>query len=307
MSTAITERSGARCAHTDVDTGPPSVTVVGGGAAGLTAAWAAAEQGAQVTVLERTREAGKKILMSGGSRCNVLPAEVELERDFFTSGRPAELKAIFRRCSWEECHWWLSAEDQVGLRLSLEETTSKYYPASNSAREVRDRLVRGCLRRGVRFEYNASVEELRREGAGQWLCRLKDGRQHLADRLVWATGGKSFPAVGTDGTGHRLLSAGGHHIQPTYPALTPLTGPHPGGEPLAGVSLNVHLMCQAAGSDWDGGERGGTKGTGLKLQHGIRTGGHHLAVKHAARSGMVFTHRGYSGPSVLDLSHFAVQ
>eukprot|EP00976_Prorocentrum_cordatum_P024942 507284-Prorocentrum_minimum.AAC.1 len=69
------------------------------------------------------------------------------------------------------------------------------------------------------------------------LCKLAGQEDHITDRLVVATGGLSFPAVGTDGTGHRILKKQGHSLVPTYPALTPLTGPHPNGEQLAGVSL----------------------------------------------------------------------
>ncbi len=95
-----------------------------------------------------------------------------------------------------------------------------------------------------------------------------------------ATGGLSFPAVGTDGTGHRLLAGLGHSLKPVYPALTPLTGPHPAGSQLAGLSLEVLLECQ--------------------------TGRQRKASKVASRPGFLFTHRGYSGPAVLDVSHYAV-
>jgi hypothetical protein len=102
---------------------------------------------------------------------------------------------------------------------------------------------------------------------------------HASMQIV-ATGGLSFPAVGTDGTGHRLLAKLGHKLKPTYPALTPLTGPHPAGSQLAGLSLEVLLECQ--------------------------TGKQRKQARVASRPGFLFTHRGYSGPSVLDVSHHAV-
>lgn len=136
--------------------------------------------------------------------------------------------------------------------------------------QVRDRLVAACQKLGVQFVYNASVEEItppaahalnqqpaevngspqqqpsnRSTGrtadstnrtAGSWYVGLASGATVTADRLIISTGGYSFPAVGTDGTGLRLLSGLGHKLSDggCYAALTPLKGPHPGGEQLAG-------------------------------------------------------------------------
>lgn len=129
--------------------------------------------------------------------------------------------------------------------------------------QVRDRLVAACQALGVKFVYNASVEQItppaapgdqqqpeqqqhqhlpaagsntRRPGSTQWRVGLASGESVMADRVVVSTGGYSFPAVGTDGTGLRLLCALGHQLSvgQCYAALTPLKGPHPGGEQLAG-------------------------------------------------------------------------
>ncbi|KAL6754148.1 HI0933-like protein-domain-containing protein [Haematococcus lacustris] len=95
-----------------------------------------------------------------------------------------------------------------------------------------------------------------------------------------ATGGLSFPAVGTDGTGLRVLKRAGHSLNEVYPALVPLTGSHPGGQQLAGLSLyDVAMAAQLPGAS---------------------------KPRRAARTGMLFTHRGFSGPAVLDVSHLAV-
>lgn len=98
----------------------------------------------QVVLLERTREAGKKILMSGGTRCNVLPAEVDLAHDYFTDSPFSALKAIFASWSVWDCWSWLCDPDHIGLQLELEEESNKWFPASNSSRQVRDRLVAAC-------------------------------------------------------------------------------------------------------------------------------------------------------------------
>jgi predicted flavoprotein YhiN len=156
--------------------------------------------------------------------------------------------------------------------------------------QVRDRLVEACLDLGVKFQYNSSVEGIRQnrmpeshssEHFHNWVCDLKDGSKHKSDRLVVATGGLSFPGVGTDGTGHRLMKKLGHEIKETYPALTPLIGPHPSGSNLAGLSLyDVQMHVQLPGSK---------------------------KSPSSLRSDMLFTHKGFSGPAVLDLSHHVIK
>lgn len=79
----------------------------------------------QVQVLERTKEAGKKILMSGGTRCNVMPTEIDLDQDFFTDSPKSVLRAIFASWGIWDCWSWLSDPDHVGLQLELEEDTQK--------------------------------------------------------------------------------------------------------------------------------------------------------------------------------------
>jgi predicted flavoprotein YhiN len=123
--------------------------------------------------------------------------------------------------------------------------------------QVRDRLVAACQKLGVRFVYNASVEQITPPAgsgadsaaagsmsAGPWRVGLASGPTVTADRLVVSTGGYSFPAVGTDGTGLRLLTGMGHKLSAgdCYAALTPLKGPHPGGEQLAGEQLSSGLL-----------------------------------------------------------------
>eukprot|EP00899_Mesostigma_viride_P003256 jgi/Mesvir1/12931/Mv05949-RA.1 len=288
--------------------------VVGGGAAGMTAAYFAALGGAHVVVLERTREAGKKILMSGGTRCNVLPLTVDVQKDYFTDGPLPTLRGLFKTWSLPRCREWL--ESEVGLALAEETETNKVFPVSNSAREVRDKLAAAVTRVGGRFQYNASVERIAPAPQSppsvptaqgpRWEVTLADGSQVSARCVVMATGGLSFPAVGTDGTGHRILSRReiGNSLVPVYPALTPLKGPHPHGEQLAGISLNVALRLVDAGEGarGEGGEGKGGEG---------KNGGGKSAGKRSAlvapRTGMLFTHKGFSGPAVLDLSHHIVR
>src|SRR6187551_3155487 len=117
---------------------PRRVVVIGAGAAGSMAAIFAAKGGAKTTLLERTRDGGRKILISGGGRCNVLPSQVEPGQYFTASSRYTLKKMLL---SWPLSEQRRFFEETVGIRLVLEEETGKLFPESNEARQVRDGLI----------------------------------------------------------------------------------------------------------------------------------------------------------------------
>ncbi|MGE3275895.1 MAG: NAD(P)/FAD-dependent oxidoreductase [Vicinamibacterales bacterium] len=248
------------------------LVIVGAGAAGLMAAASAAEAGAPVLVVETTRDGGRKILISGGGRCNILPAALEPER--FVTDSPARiLRGLLR--SWPLEQQKAFFEDEVGLPLAFESESRKYFPRSNRARDVRDGLVALCRRRGVEFRFGTTVTGLDADGDA-WRVDTDAGPLEAA-AVVLASGGLSVPATGSDGRGLELASALGHRVHPAYPALTPLVASPARHVALSGVSLEVRLR-----SKWEG--------------RNIET-----------RGGFLFTHHGYSGPAVLDISHVAVR
>jgi predicted Rossmann fold flavoprotein len=163
-------------------------------------------------------------------------------------------------------------EEEVGVPLALEKESGKLFPVSNQARDVRDGLLRLAARRGVETVFEALVEDVF-PSEGAWIVRLQDARLIRAGAVILATGGLSLPGTGSDGTGLRIARRLGHTIHETYPALTPLTADPPRHASLAGISLEVELE----------------------------------AGKLRTRGGFLFTHRGYSGPAVLDASHLAVR
>ena len=120
--------------------------ILGAGAAGLMAAIFAAGRGRRVVVLERTRDGGRKILVSGGGRCNILPSVADASR-FVTDSSPNTLRKILT--SWPLDEQRRFFEDEAGIALALEAETGKLFPVSNSARQVRDQLltllILGCL------------------------------------------------------------------------------------------------------------------------------------------------------------------
>jgi predicted Rossmann fold flavoprotein len=249
------------------------IVIVGAGAAGLTAAVFASANGRPVTLIETTPDGGRKILISGGGRCNILP-ETLAPRRFVTDSPPALLRRFL--CSWPLREQRAFFERDVGIPLTFEAESSKWFPASDRARDVRDGLVELARRSGVQFQFNTQVIGLERAADG---LTVRTSRGDVnASAVVLATGGLSVPSTGSTGTGLALARVLGHVIHDTYPALTPLVATPPVHAPLAGVSLNVRIR-------W----RGGTRAA--RETHG----------------GFLFTHRGYSGPAVLDVSHLAVR
>jgi predicted Rossmann fold flavoprotein len=242
--------------------------VIGAGAAGCMAAIFAAQHGARVLLLERMKDGGRKILISGGGRCNVLPSKLSPSQ-YFTASSPNTLKKLL--LSWPLSEQRRFFEETLGVPLKLETESGKLFPVSDKARDVRDALVDFAKQQGVRFQHDCYVMGLRRENQA-WRVQMEGGAELEAGRVIVATGGLSVPATGSDGTGMRILRKLGHTIHDIYPALTPLTCEPPRHGDLAGVSLDVVLSTRAL----------------------------------TTRGGFLFTHRGYSGPSVLDISHVAV-
>ncbi len=256
---------------------------------------------ARIMLLERTPQPGRKILMSGGTRCNVLPVEMQLD-DFVTDSSRNRMRNIFRSWSVDACRRWFT--DEIGLRLACERESNKWFPESNSAREVRDLLVRRASGLGVEIRTGASVASVRRSGP-VWVVSTDDGVHYGAPVVVFATGGLSIPSTGTDGTGHSIAESLGHTLHPAYPALTPLMGPHPGREPLPGVSLDVDLEPVLVDADAD---RDATRTEPRDLKQAtIRPVPRDIYPFRTRRSGFLFTHQGWSGPAVLDVSHVIVR
>ena len=246
----------------------PTVAVIGAGAAGLVAAAFAATTGARVTLIERTKDGGRKILISGGGRCNVLPSVLAPDR--FVTGSPAHLLRGMLR-SWPLHEQRAFFEDELQIPLALEEESGKLFPRSNKAKDVRDGLVAFARSRKVDIRFDTTVTDVSLSGGG-FAVATSQGDLRV-DRVVIATGGLSVPATGSDGIGLDIARRLNHRMVDTYPALTPLLGRDQSHAALSGVSLNVRLRAKM-GSRID------------------ETSG-----------GFLFTHRGYSGPSVLDISH----
>ncbi len=269
------------------------VLVIGAGAAGLTAALRAAQGGARVTLANAHPRPGLKILMSGGTRCNVTHREVS-ERDFEGGSRHV-IARILRAFPVPMTLAWFT--DELGVTLKLEET-GKYFPESDDAQTVLDALLGACSRAGVMTRFGARIVRLERAGerwragvqpiadAGalgaevveaareRWPLPAAPPAEWLeADAVILATGGLSFPRTGSDGSGYALATALGHTLVPPVPALTPLTAVDPICRGAQGVTLEAQLALWVDGR-----------------------------VAERSHGSLLFAHFGLSGPAALDLS-----
>lgn len=235
----------------------------------------AAKGGAETTLLERTRDGGRKILISGGGRCNVLPMEVDESR-FVTESSPNTLKKILR--SWPLREQIPFFEADLGIPLSEEPESLKLFPRSNKARDVRDGLLNYARRCGATTRMDTLVNGFSATEGG-WRIDVADGAAIACDALIVATGGLSVPNTGSEGLGLRELRRLGHTIHPTYAALTPITAANSPFADLSGISFRVTLSARD--------------------QANARTA--------TSTGGFLFTHQGYSGPAVLDISHVIVR
>ncbi len=250
----------------DGGAGDARVLIVGGGAAGLMTAIAAARGGARgVTILDGARRLGAKILVSGGSRCNVTNVRVDAA-DFSGGPRPL-VRRVLRAF---DAAATVAFFRELGVTLH-EEDRGRLFPDSGRARSVLDALLGECERIGVAIRTDHRVAAIAREGG-----RFRVDTAHGAvrgDVVVLATGGRSLPKSGSDGSGYALGGALGHSIVETTPALVPLVLDGAFHTALAGVSHDVELTV------WAEGER-----------------------PRPVRGSLLWTHFGVSGPAPLDAS-----
>lgn len=248
------------------------VVVVGAGAAGFFVAIHAAQRGLQVVLLEKNRKPAVKILMSGGTRCNLTQATDRrgIVEAFGKQGRflhsalaslgPDELVEVF---------------DREGVPTKVE-PTGKIFPVSDRAVDVADAVRRMLERTGAKLCLEYPVEKIDRTDDG-FIVRTSSGN-FSAEKLVLTTGGQSYPGCGTTGDGYAWAKALGHKIIPPRPALVPLLSETPWVNALSGVTV---------------------PDVGVKVVEGENV---QAKPQAAGRGSFLFTHFGLSGPVVMDVS-----
>ena len=261
------------------------VIVIGAGAAGLTAAGRAAELGADVILLEKMREAGKKILVSGQERCNITNT-APLERFLTHYGRNGRfLRNAYHRFFRDEV---LALLKRYGV-TTQDERGGRVFPASGQASDVRDALLRYATSHRAEIRYHAEVQRLLIEDGAVIGVELLNGDRVPAHAVILATGGASWPATGSTGDGYRMAQEAGHTIVPLRPALVPLTvAERAMAKALQGVSLR-NVACTFYT------QKGDRPVKPLRIPYPMPPTGE-----------MLFTHFGVSGPLILTASLAAV-
>ncbi|MGO8750757.1 MAG: NAD(P)/FAD-dependent oxidoreductase [Thermoguttaceae bacterium] len=257
---------------------PWDVVVVGAGAAGLVAAFRSAERGRHVLLLEKNRKPGAKILMSGGTRCNLTHATDKrgILQEFGPQGR--FLHSALSILGPQDVVEMFEAE---GVATKVE-TTGKIFPASDKALDVLGALLRRLERSGCVLAREEPLERIDRSGARFLLATSR--RDLAAEKVILACGGKSHPGCGTSGDGYAWAAALGHAVIPPRPALVPLRTDAAWVSALKGITL-PDVVVRVAPSDL-------ARSTGLSK----RT----VLAEH--RGSFLFTHFGLSGPAVLNVS-----
>ena len=240
------------------------VLVVGGGAAGLMCAITAGRRGRRVLVVEHANRVGKKILMSGGGRCNFTNTGASPAQ--YLSANPHFCKSALARYTPDD---FIELVERHGIAYHEKELGQLF--CDDSSKQVVRLLLDECAAAGVRIETGCAIDHVHDSDAG---FRLDTARGRFsAPALVVATGGLSIPSMGASGFGYELARRYGHRVLPTRAGLVPLTlsGRHLERlADLAGVALPVEARCNGA----------------------------------AFRNFLLVTHRGVSGPAILQVSSY---
>lgn len=251
------------------------VIIIGGGSAGLMAAVGASENGANVLLLEKGDKLARKLIISGGGRCNVTNAK---EMDEMIKNIPGNGRFMYSAFHQFGNHDIIQFFEQLGVQLK-EEDNGRMFPVTDKAITVANTLIEFIRSRGVQIRLQAPVQQIIYEEDAVLGVQLRNGEHIYANAVIIATGGKSVPKTGSTGDAYAWAKAVGHKVTPLFPTEVPITSDEHWvlDRSLQGLSLrDVQLTLVNA------------EGKALTKQQGD----------------MIFTHFGISGPAALCLGHY---
>ncbi|MFC1495793.1 NAD(P)/FAD-dependent oxidoreductase [Candidatus Margulisiibacteriota bacterium] len=245
--------------------------IIGGGPAGLMAAAIASERGKSVVLLEKNDSCGKKLLITGKGRCNITHLESDTRR--FTEAFGKNGKFLFSPLSQFSIQDTIKFFNDRGLETKLERGR-RVFPVSDKAKDILELFLDILKKQKEKIIYNAKIKEIVKSSSSIEKIKLADSEIKAKSYLI-ATGGLSYPETGSTGDGYKYAKKLGHTIVETKPALTPIKVKEKWIAELMGLSLkNVSISIYQ-----------NNKKRGEKFGEAL------------------FTHRGLSGPIVLDLSN----
>ena len=251
---------------------PFDTLIVGAGAAGMMCALEAGRRGRRVLIVDHASAPGEKIRISGGGRCNFTNLGVGPQA--FLGENPRFATSALKRFSQQD---FIKRVDAAGIAWH-EKTLGQLF-CDGSAKQIVRMLTDAMAAAGVEMRLGVAVEAIEPGGPG-FRARLSDGSRVTASSLVVATGGKSIPKMGATGWAYEVARRFDIRVTETRPALVPLTF-EPGllaeTAPLAGLSVDARVCAASSSATRD---------------------------RPAFREGMLFTHRGISGPSILQISSY---
>ncbi|MDT3712149.1 MAG: NAD(P)/FAD-dependent oxidoreductase [Pseudomonadaceae bacterium] len=241
------------------------VIIIGAGAAGLMCAFSAARRGRQVLLLDHANKAGKKILMSGGGRCNF--TNLYTEPANFLSSNPHFCKsALARYTQWD----FLELVGRHGVPYHEKKLGQLF--CDNKSSDILEMLLAECSDAGVELHLNTAIQTIEKTAQG-YALETGLGALHCQS-LVIATGGLSIPTLGASGFGYQVARQFGHTVLPTRAGLVPFTITEPALKALCGELSGTSVDCRVS-----------------------RNG-------QSFRENLLFTHRGLSGPAMLQISSY---
>ena len=248
------------------------VVVIGGGPAGMVSAISAARNKNEVVLLEKNNSLGRKLLITGKGRCNITSS---LDMNDFISNIPGNGRFLFSVFQNFTNNDIIELLRKNGVEVK-EERGNRIFPVSDKAEDVLNALIKEMKRNNVKIKTNSKVTKILVKESKVTGVELENGESLVADKVILATGGKSYPVTGSNGEGYILASALGHTIKPVRGSLVPLETERELVSKLQGLSLrNVKITIKDIQSN---------------------------KIIYNDFGEMLFTHFGVSGPTILSSS-----